>query len=468
MMETKILNEDILANLPVFKMAKNQNCLLKDSLAIVGENIEELCPVKSCEDKLAATHPREAMTSLAAKQTITAHINVNTIYNVGTVVAGTTLLLELSTKASTKVAFQSSFDAATIFVTTVFYIENGSAVIVTQSQNQLGYFDIDSFLPLGGTYYIQIDVLSGGGAMLLVASELNKFSSREPNDNLYQALGLVPEAKIDVYDFFDNALDYDFYAITSPAAGKVAYVNFSSDPAALMNGHIFNNPTIDLMIFYKSPDSSITLESSLTLATPIYDYQIEFANAGHYIIAVAPSDSYNSVQIEEHYHFSIDFTRQITNLISKSHLVNIALYNGSIDYGRYDEADKAEKSIFWINGTAVRLMGSISNWAGGTGQFLVRVTNAYKDPVILTIVNVDENGNYNAVIPLNKCQQRLPQEIYHGEILEWNYMSFLGNENLNDSGMLDPAVTIEGMSVQNRNKIWNKYLTVGVCYDPVE
>lgn len=154
MMETKILNEDILANLPVFKMAKNQNCLLKDSLAIVGENIEELCPVKSCEDKLAATHPREAMTSLAAKQTITAHINVNTIYNVGTVVAGTTLLLELSTKASTKVAFQSSFDAATIFVTTVFYIENGSAVIVTQSQNQLGYFDIDSFLPLGGTYYI--------------------------------------------------------------------------------------------------------------------------------------------------------------------------------------------------------------------------------------------------------------------------------------------------------------------------
>ncbi|WP_196593408.1 hypothetical protein [Pectinatus sottacetonis] len=128
----------------------------------------------------------------ATAKNINAVIKANNVYNAGLASAGDQFLLQIATNNNTKLSVQTSFDNNVTYVTTVFFVENNIATVVTQSQNLLGNYDITSFLPKGGVYYIQIRILSGSGNFKFVVPEILKYSNSEPIDNLYQAINLVP------------------------------------------------------------------------------------------------------------------------------------------------------------------------------------------------------------------------------------------------------------------------------------
>lgn len=455
---TSKISDSIL--LKKFSSFTADNCISltnKDIFPLGAGKVEPLHIHKETKEKAVLAN------DISPRGTITATINVNTIYDVGTVTAGTTLLLNLTTKAYSKISLQSAFNANTNFTTTVFYVENGSAVIVTQSQNLLGDFDIDSFLPLGGIYYIQIDVTSGGGNMTLLATQLDKFSSLEPNDNLYQAISLTPAEKIEVSDFFDNANDWDFYAITSPAANSTAYVNFSFARDVLMTGSI-KSPSINLLGFYYDTSGSIDWQLSESMSGAVIDHNIPLKNAGTYLIAIYHANQYQQGQLEEKYNFSVTFQRKVMGLTSQQNMAYISTYKGSRDEGTYDDSNFSNKSLFWIKGTAYHTLGTIANWPGGTGQFMARVRNEYDNFVYLTLVDVDENGNYSAIIPLPESKKRGGQaSLYHGEYMEFNSVAFLGGESLGRADLYDPKVEIVGAAFHHKGGLYTKNIVIGVC-----
>ena len=399
---------------------------------------------------------------------ISAKIDFNINYNAGTVSAGQSLLLELPTNANKKVVFHSASGDSMLYRTRVFYIDNGQINIIEDSKNLLGNFDVDSFISLGGTYYIQIDVLSGSANLHFLVIELAQYSDNEPCDNIFAALSLSPVHEIEVTDFFDNRMDYDIFALNVTEDDftrfKEVYLNFGYTQENLFDPYK-KNVRINCMVLWRNGSNLEIVEDNI-LPSSIVDHKITLPATGTYYFVLSPYDSLPVGQLVEQYNFSVTYAAKFNKImLGGNHSVNLALKNGSLGEGTYDNS-LSKESPFWINGLAVRLMGSISNWSGSASQLLVRVVDKYADPAITIIADVDANGNFSVVVPLNKCLNR--GFTYHTENMEWNYIMLLDYDTYNNAIKnedVDDSTIIYGFSVNHKLSSWSKYLKVGVCYN---
>ena len=398
---------------------------------------------------------------------ISAKIDFNINYNAGTITAGQSLLLELTTTADRKVVFHSSCGDGMSYRTRIFYIENNQVNIVEDSQNLLGSFDVDSFISQGGTYYIQVDVLSGSANMHFLVVELNNYSEYEPCDNVYDALYLTPTHEIEVTDFFDNRMDYDIFAM-EVTADDVArfdgvYLNFGYTQENLIDPYK-NNVRISCMVL-AMVGNNLSLVTSMVLPASVVDYKIKLDTAGTYYFVLAPYDALTIGQLEEKYNFSVTYAEKFNKvMLGGNHSVNIAFRKGSLGEGTYDSKDLSSESPFWINGVAVQFMGSITNWTGSTSQLLIRINDNHGDVAITAIADVDADGSFNVVVPLNKYFE--PDFEYHGEQMMWKCIAFLDYSKKNIIESAQDNETVRGFTVNHLHKTWtNGYIKVGLCYN---
>ena len=265
---------------------------------LTTENYEErpLIGMASSESSMFATQ---------ASNVISAKIDFNINYNAGTVLAGQTLLLELPTNSDRKVVFHSSCGDGMSYRMRIFYVENGQINIVEDSQNLLGSFDVDSFITPGGTYYIQIDVLSGRANLHFLVVELAQYSDNEPCDNIYDALALTPAHEIEAADFFDNRMDYDIFAMAVTDDDLVrfgeVYLNFGYTQENLIDPYK-KNVRITCMVLLRV-GSNLSVVENIVLPASIVDHKISFATtgAGTYYFILAPYDALPVGQLVENF-----------------------------------------------------------------------------------------------------------------------------------------------------------------------
>ena len=409
-------------------------------------------------------HRQFAVNSLRnVNETISAVINFNVNYNAGTLSAGQTLLLQLTTNANKKVVFHSSSGENMSYQTTVFYVENNELNIVEQSTNVLGNYDVDAFIAQGGVYYIQVDITSGSGSFYFLTVELSDFSSNEVCDNIYDALGLTPSATINVSDFFDNRMDYDFFAMNVTDAAQNVYINFGYTSSNIINP-LKNNPVPAMMIFYLANNNLSLYRNAEDLSQTIVDKEILLGNPGIYIFALYPDELLPGGQLNEPYNFSVAYSKSVTNNMPGGIHFHLGIVQGAIDQGTYDVN---LQSPFWVNGTAVRLAGTIDNWDGIARKCLVRVTSTYGDTPKVCVADISSNGSFDVVVPLFKTVARADSFYYHGETMDWNYIQFLSAQDVNN--IPDDSTTFYSssnpMKYYRLNDIWSNALKVGVCYN---
>ena len=265
---------------------------------------------------------------------------------------------------------------------------------------------------------------------------------------------------------FNNPDDLDKYKKLQDdfTRFKEVYLNFGYTQENLFDPYK-KNVRINCMVLWRNGSNLEIVEDNI-LPSSIVDHKITLPATGTYYFVLSPYDSLPVGQLVEQYNFSVTYATKFNKImLGGNHSVNLALKNGSLGEGTYDNS-LSKESPFWINGLAVRLMGSISNWSGSASQLLVRVVDKYADPAITIIADVDANGNFSVVVPLNKCLNR--GFTYHTENMEWNYIMLLDYDTYNNAIKnedVDDSTIIYGFSVNHKLSSWSKYLKVGVCYN---
>ena len=355
-------------------------------------------------------------------------------YNVGTLQAGQILLLQLSTRANEKVVFHSNSAENMNYMTTIFCVENGQPRMIKQSQRLLPWFDVDSFISEGGIYYIRVDILSGSGAFYCQAISLAKYDAQEPKDNLYDALSIVPSAKIEAASFFDNRMDYDFYAMTVTALGPTdVYINFSYTLANMVTP-ARQNPRVLLSIYRLKNNNISSVGASLVMEKVLLNEKVTLPGDGTYIFALAPYDSLPPGQLEENYQFSVDYAAKAFDVdVSSETSLILSYIHGSIDDGGFDSKED-RKCWRWVNGMAFHTWGIVEHWDGTEKDFFIRVVHkGYpQDKPLLAMGKIDAGGNFNIAIPLFKTTPTAASFTYHGVMMDENIVQFFGKDGVAD------------------------------------
>lgn len=413
-------------------------------------------------NKPAQELPRMANNAArATNSTITATIDYNINYSAGTLSAGQTLFLTLNTNADKKVVLHSACGDGLLYRTRIFYIENNTVYIVEDSQRLFEGFDVDSFIAKGGTYYIQIDITSGSANFNFLVVELGKYSANEPCDNFYDALRLTPSKEIDAADFFDNRMDYDFFALETTEAKEV-YLNFAYTADNLIST-VTHNPAVGYIVMYVD-NSGASIVKSGTLSKTVIDMPIQLNTVGKHIFCLYPIDALPYGQLEENYTFSVSDTKKCMPTVPEGTTFLLGTVQGQIDQGRFAYTSSSiidySRASFWINGKSVRLAGTVKKWDGVDNAFKVCVTdkpyeNYYTGEVIkletMGVVNAD--GKFDVVVPLINKNPDVDSFIYHGEDMHWNYIHFIGIDD-----------TYKMTFIRMNENYYNE-LKIGVCYN---
>lgn len=359
---------------------------------------------------------------------IEANINFNVNYSAGTLSEGQILTLHINTNADKKMVFHSSCGEGLSYRTRIYYIENNQAYIVQDSYNILGYYDVDSCVTKGGTYHIQIDIVSGSNKFNFVAQELSKFSDNEPCDNLFTALGLTANETIEARDFFDYRMDHDFYMLEVNEP-KEMYMNFAYDNSNVMNTDRYS-PSVGYIVYYWN-GSNISQIDAGSFNKMTFDKKIILPSAGKYIFILYPLDELPFGQLEENYNFAVRDDLTAFSTMPSGIQFNLSVVAGQIDQGRFDSY-QGRTCPFWVNGTAVRLNGIIEKWDGMARQVLIKVEDELNHSLTL-IGTVKADGSFNIVIPLfTQKAASIKSFEYHGENMYWNTVTFL-DKNGNSS-----------------------------------
>ena len=369
--------------------------------------------------------------STANSKVISGVMEFDTNYNVGTLQAGQILLLQLSTRANEKVVFHSNSAENMNYMTTIFCVENGQPRMVKQSQRLLPWFDVDSFISEGGIYYIRVDILSGSGTFYCQAISLAKYDAQEPKDNLYDALSIAPGAKIEAVSFFDNRMDYDFYAMTVAAPGSTdVYINFSYTLANMVTP-TRQNPRVLLSIYRLKNNNISSVGASLVMEKVLLNEKVTLPGDGTYIFALVPYDSLPPGQLEENYQFSVDYAAKTFDVdVSAETSLILSYIHGSIDDGGFDDEELAHKYWRWVNGTSFHAWGIVEHWDGTEKDFFIRVVHkGYpQDKPLLAMGKIDAGGNFNIAIPLFKTVPTAASFTYHTVMMDENIVQFFGKD----------------------------------------
>lgn len=376
--------------------------------------------------------------STANSNVISGVMEFDTNYNVGTLQAGQILLLQLSTRANEKVVFHSNSAENMNYMTTIFCVENGQPRMVKQSQRLLPWFDVDSFISEGGIYYIRVDILSGSGTFYCQAVSLAKYDAQdaqEPKDNLYDALSIAPGAKIEAVSFFDNRMDYDFYAMTVAAPGPTdVYINFSYTLANMVTPTRQNSRVL-LSIYQLKNNNISSVGASLVMEKVLLNEKVTLPGDGTYIFALVPYDSLPPGQLEENYQFSVDYAAKTFDVdVSAETSLILSYIHGSIDDGGFDDEELAHKYWRWVNGTSFHAWGIVEHWDGTEKDFFIRVVHkGYpQDKPLLAMGKIDAGGNFNIAIPLFKTVPTAASFTYHTVMMDENIVQFFGKDGVAD------------------------------------
>lgn len=152
----------------------------------------------------------------------------DTIYQIAGFTENIELLVKISTQGIRKLSSVIQFDAAVVVETLVFTVDaSNNATVIADSVNMLNEFDILSFLPDGGVYYVLYTVYGGGGNAAIYLPSSSSYSENEPNDSAFQA----PLRNHECYltDTFDNGYDTDVIRIkitkTEPVAMSLTFID---------------------------------------------------------------------------------------------------------------------------------------------------------------------------------------------------------------------------------------------------
>ncbi len=199
-------------------------------------------------DTLADSKAAAQATNISIDPSTAIEINADIAYSIGTAAAGQQLLVKINTTNMLKLTAITSFSAATTFQTFVFTLNAQNEINqIVQSIDYFGSFDVVSFLPKGGYYYVLIYITAGGGDMQFQLAKSDTCSAAEPNDTPSTLTAKVNGFKLT--DMFDNINDLDAVhlsvtkpndAATTPETMSMAFIFNDSNTKGTVNLYIYN------------------------------------------------------------------------------------------------------------------------------------------------------------------------------------------------------------------------------------
>lgn len=187
-------------------------------------------------------------TNISIDPSTAIEINADIAYSIGTAAAGQQLLVKINTTNMLKLTAITKFSAATTFQTFIFTLNEQNEINqIVQSVDYFGSFDVVSFLPKGGYYYVLIYITAGGGDMQFQLAKSNTCSAAEPNDTPSTLAAKVNG--FNLLDMFDNINDLDAVhlsvkkpndAATTPETMNMSFIFDAPNTKGSVNLYIYN------------------------------------------------------------------------------------------------------------------------------------------------------------------------------------------------------------------------------------
>ncbi|MBP2633648.1 MAG: hypothetical protein H6Q70_4276 [Firmicutes bacterium] len=237
-------------------------------------------------DTLADSKAAAQATNISIDPSTAIEINADIAYSIGTAAAGQQLLVKINTDNILKLTAITSFSAATTFQTFVFTLNAQNEINqIVQSIDYFGSFDVVSFLPKGGYYYVLIYITAGGGDMQFQLAKSDTCSAAEPNDTPSTLTAKVNGFKLT--DMFDNINDLDAVHLSVTKPNDAA-----TTPETMSMSFIFNdsniNGNVNLYIYNVQQG---TWGIAATLPVPFINVKWAPPEFGDYYVYVQPTSA---------------------------------------------------------------------------------------------------------------------------------------------------------------------------------
>ncbi|WP_196606983.1 hypothetical protein [Pectinatus frisingensis] len=324
------------------------------------------------DSKVAAADPKiDTSTAVAVQTGIT--------YQISNFTAGNQLLVSIDTNSIGKLSALYQCAATVDAEVYIFDVATDNSVnVIAYSRNILSDFDIVSCLPNGKTYYVLINVISGGGNIAFSLINSANYSASEPNDSPYQAV--LKHEEICLYDTFDNQFDSDYTAleITNPEPVSIFLGFHEKGISGTVTFGIFQKTDGD-----NKPINKWISYQSLTVPTTTPILWNNNLKGTFYILVQC-----NSTNILNH-NYALSFT-PVSKLQIPKYLTTGDVGMTGIDYGRARlNVDGYPRYYPWVKGS----FKVITNIKNNHEQVNLLADGSYPCfPIRLILVGLDANG----------------------------------------------------------------------------
>lgn len=337
---------------------------------------------------LADSKVESQATNISIDPSTAIEINADIAYSIGKAAAGQQLLVKINTTNMLKLTAITSFSAATTFQTFVFMLNEQNEINqIVQSVDYFGSFDVVSFLPKGGYYYVLIYITAGGGDMQFQLAKSDTCSAAEPNDTPSTLAAKVNG--FDLTDMFDNINDLDAVHLSVTKPNDAA-----TTPDTMCMSFIFKDinakGNVNLYIYNVNQGA---WGVATVLATPFINVRWAPPIFGDYYVYVQPTSA-NLVNKE--YTFSAGQLSAINVPIR----INVGTVTGSPDCGKYG-------GDFWVNGGSCVIPGWAEGVKNGTNGYplpniplAVRIIGKDKGDEKWAYAVTDQKGDFKMIVSL--------------------------------------------------------------------
>jgi hypothetical protein len=237
-------------------------------------------------DTLADSKVGSQAANISIDPSTAIEINADIAYSIGKASAGQQLLVKINTTNMLKLTAITKFSAATTFQTFVFTLNAQNEINqIVQSVDYFGSFDVVSFLPKGGYYYVLVYITAGGGDMQFQLAKSDTCSAAEPNDTPSTLAAKVNG--FNLTDMFDNINDLDAVHLSVTKPNDIA-----TTPETMSMSFIFNdsniNGNVNLYIYNVQQG---TWGIAATLPVPFINVTWTPPEFGEYYVYVQPTSA---------------------------------------------------------------------------------------------------------------------------------------------------------------------------------
>ena len=313
-----------------------------------SKNLVKFPIKKNVANSVLAESKAAAAANITIDPSTAIEVAADTSYSIGTASAGQQLLVKIKTDTMKKLSAVTSFNASTVFQTFVFTLDAQNNIKqVISSVDVFGTFDVVSFLPSGGYYYVLVYIASGGGEMQFLLSKSDTCSAAEPND--VPSVLPIQTKSFGLRDFFDNINDLDSVHLKfdTPEKLNLSFVftdaSYNTSIQSQIEIYIYN---VAERKFYINGILNVPFFGTLKWTPPA---------AGEYYIYIKPAASSANLLGKEYMFSAVPDSVKINQV----HVGNVTGIPDSGVYGGYH----------WVTGGSCVVYGTVDGLSLGSAGY---------------------------------------------------------------------------------------------------